>query len=107
MNPTIYIDDQRLLTRVGAASALTDAGFPISPSTLATLATRGSGPPFQRFGVRVLYPWWSTLEWAQRRLGPVVTSTSAAIPGHLAVSGASDGKDDSGRYQIRTRPGQT
>jgi hypothetical protein len=77
MNTSVSIDDQRLLTRAGVAAALTDAGFPISPSTLATLATRGNGPPFRRFGIRVLYPWLSTLEWARGRLGPPTANTSA------------------------------
>ncbi|NDF84906.1 MAG: hypothetical protein EB102_00120 [Gammaproteobacteria bacterium] len=76
MNKTISIEDERLLTRVQAADALTLAGFPISPSTLATLATRGNGPPFRRFGMRVLYTWHSTLEWARGRLGPPIIHTS-------------------------------
>ena len=36
-----------LLTRDAVATALTDAGFPISGTTLATKATRGGGPPFR------------------------------------------------------------
>ena len=39
------------LTRNATAAALTAAGFPIRAATLATKATRGGGPPFQRFGV--------------------------------------------------------
>src|SRR5271156_1236122 len=64
------------LTRNGIAAALTEAGFPIKPATLATKATRGGGPPFQRFGLRPLYRWGDALAWAQSRLGPLVTSTS-------------------------------
>jgi hypothetical protein len=77
MNTTDPIPDDRLLTRIRAADALADAGFPISPTTLATLACRGNGPPFRRFGPRVLYPWQSTLEWARSRLGPLIANTSA------------------------------
>lgn len=67
-----------LLTRERVADALTEAGFPTSPKTLATKATRGGGPPFRKFGTRALYRWGDTLEWATARLGPVITSTSQA-----------------------------
>ncbi len=56
------------LTRVQVAAALTAAGYPISPSTLSTMATRGGGPPYRNFGPRVLYLWGEALEWAQARM---------------------------------------
>ena len=65
-----------LLTRDQTAAALTAAGFPITPATLATKATRGGGPPFQRFGARPLYRWGNALQWAQSRLSKLVASTS-------------------------------
>jgi hypothetical protein len=68
-------DDARL-TRNALAQALTDAGYPTSPATLATKATRGGGPPFQHYGPRVIYIWGKALRWAQSRLGPVICSTS-------------------------------
>jgi hypothetical protein len=57
-----------LLTRDQNAEALTAAGYPIKPKTLATKATRGDGPPYQLFGPRVLYRWGDSLEWARSRL---------------------------------------
>jgi hypothetical protein len=66
------------LTRNAAAAALTAAGFPIKPATLATKATRGGGPPFQRFGSRPLYRWADALEWAESRLTDPQHSTSQA-----------------------------
>jgi hypothetical protein len=65
-----------LLTRGRLADALTEAGFPTSPKTLATKATRGGGPPFRKYGPRVLYQWGESLGWAINRLGPLVRSTS-------------------------------
>jgi len=65
-----------LLTRDTVAAALTEAGYPVKAKTLATKASRGGGPPFQKYGNRPLYIWGSALGWAQSRLGPVVTSTS-------------------------------
>ncbi len=69
-------DPNTLLTRDATAAALKEAGFPVSRATLATKATRGGGPLFQRFGTRPLYRWGDVLAWAQSRLSPSVTSTS-------------------------------
>jgi len=69
-------DPDVLLTHVDCAAALTEAGFPTSPKTLATKASRGGGPPFRRWGSKPLYPWGSALAWAVGRLGPPLHSTS-------------------------------
>ena len=65
-----------LLTRGRTAEALTEAGFPVKAKTLATKATRGGGPPFSKFGLRVLYRWDDALTWARERLTPPRCSTS-------------------------------
>jgi hypothetical protein len=65
-----------LLTREQAAAALTASGFPIATKTLATMASRGGGPPFRRFGLRAIYRWGDALEWAQARLSAPRQSTS-------------------------------
>jgi hypothetical protein len=67
-----------LLTRSETADALTEAGFPVKEGTLATKATRGGGPPYQKFGARALYRWRDVLLWAQRRLSAPRCSTSEA-----------------------------
>jgi hypothetical protein len=67
-----------LLTRERLADALTEAGYPIKPKTLATKASRGGGPPYRRFGPRVLYTWGDGLRWAQSRLSAPIGSTSEA-----------------------------
>jgi hypothetical protein len=77
------LDDQ-LLTRDGVAAALTAAGFPIKPKTLATKASRGGGPPYRRFGTKPLYRWRDALAWAEARLGPVISNTSEADVGEQA-----------------------
>jgi hypothetical protein len=65
-----------LLTRQQTALSLQAAGFPIADKTLATRASRGGGPPYQRFGARVLYRWADALSWAESRLSKPVRSTS-------------------------------
>jgi hypothetical protein len=82
---TIPSDPDTLLTRDRLAAVLTEAGFPVSPKTLATRATRGGGPPFQKFGPRALYRWGTGLAWAQGRLTAPRRSTSEA-DAHIAQS---------------------
>jgi hypothetical protein len=65
-----------LLTRDKTADALTQAGFPIKAKTLATKATRGGGPPYHKFGPRVLYRWGDALTWAEKRLSAAFCNTS-------------------------------
>jgi hypothetical protein len=91
----IPTDPQTLLTREATAEALTAAGYPTSPATLATKASRGGGPIFRKWGPRPLYRWSDALAWAQSKLGPVISSTSeldavSAQP-PIAASGAATG----------------
>jgi hypothetical protein len=72
-------NDDALLTRDALAAALSEFGFPIAGPTLATKATRGGGPPFQRFGRRPLYRWSDAIVWANSRLGAPVSNTSQSI----------------------------
>jgi hypothetical protein len=71
-------DPNALLTRDATAVALTASGYPVSPRTLATRASRGGGPPFHHFGPRVLYRWRDALDSAEKRLSPAMSSTSQA-----------------------------
>ncbi len=59
-----------------AAEALCAAGFPTSKATLATLATRGGGPAYRRFGRTPLYQWSDLLAWAEGKLSAPQRSTS-------------------------------
>jgi hypothetical protein len=72
-------DPDALLPRDKFAAALTEAGFPTSPKTLASKATRGGGPPFQKYGPRVLYRWRTGLAWAEGRLSEPRRSTSEPV----------------------------
>ena len=75
--PTSIPDDpETRLRRDDLAEALSAAGFPVSPSGLATRASRGGGPPFQKFGRYPIYRWADAIAWAQSRLSPVVRTTS-------------------------------
>ena len=65
-----------MLTRDKGASALSDIGYPVTKATLATLATRGGGPPYRRFGKRVLYRFRDLTDWAEGRLSAPCHSTS-------------------------------
>jgi hypothetical protein len=57
------------LTREQLAAALTAIGRPITTATLASMASRRTGPPFVTWGRRPIYTWGSALTWARGRLG--------------------------------------
>lgn len=69
---------ERHLRRKDAAKYVTDKyGVPCSPKTLAKLACISSeGPPFRLAGRFPLYPISGLDAWAQRKIGPLVRSTS-------------------------------
>ena len=69
-------DPDTMLNRRATAAALTQAGYTTAAATLATLASRGGGPQFRKYGRIPLYRWADALAWAQARLGPVVSSTA-------------------------------
>ena len=52
----------------------------LKPSTLARLRVTGGGPPFQRYGRRVLYPSDLLDNWIEARKSPVLLSTSEERP---------------------------
>jgi hypothetical protein len=59
------IDEEVIMTRIDVAEALSRAGYPFSPHTLSTKATRGGGPPYSLFARRALYRWGDALAWAR------------------------------------------
>jgi hypothetical protein len=67
-----------LLRRAATAAALTQAGYPTAPTSLATKVTRGGGPPYRLFGRVPLYRWGDVLSWAEGRLSPPLRSTAEA-----------------------------
>ncbi len=70
------INPDTRLSRRAIAEALTQAGYPIAPATLATLATRGGGPSYTLFNGRALYRLGDALEWAQERTSAPRTTAS-------------------------------
>ena len=79
--------DLRMRCCVGT-DALTSAGYPTRASTLATMAVRGGGPPFRKFGSAVVYKWSEGLSWARGRLSAPVTSTAELRHQRLVIQGA-------------------
>jgi len=77
MSPLIPDSLDAMLPRDRTAEILTVAGFPIRAKTLATMATRGGGPPYHRFGAKVLYRWGDALAWARSRLSAPIGNTTA------------------------------
>jgi hypothetical protein len=69
-------DPDTLMRREAVADALAEEGFPVAKTTLATMATRGGGPPYELFGRIPLYRWGSSLAWAKGKLSAPRRSTS-------------------------------
>ena len=68
---------KRLLDPAAASAFLKQVrGYQIAPSTLATKRSRGGGPPFRKWGRRILYDEDELLVWADTQLGPTVTNSS-------------------------------
>jgi hypothetical protein len=67
--------DDRLSRRL-LAQRLQAAGYRVAESTLATMAVRGGGPRFSKFGPYTSYLWGDALDWAEARLTDPRTSTS-------------------------------
>lgn len=78
MANVILDDNEKPLGRTESAQLLTDAGYKTSPATLATLASRGNGPPFRRYGRIPVYMPSDLLSWARSRLSPPIRSTAEA-----------------------------
>src|SRR5262245_47989260 len=70
------IRDSDEMRRHALAHALSAAGYPTAPATLATMATRGGGPPYRLYGRIPLYRWGDALAWAESRLSAPRLSTS-------------------------------
>jgi hypothetical protein len=82
------------LGRREGAGALTEAGYTTAPATLATLASRGGGPIYRRYGSRAVYRWGDLLDWARSRLSAPMRSTSDADAVLTAPSGAMEPTGD-------------
>jgi len=65
------------LTRREAAEFLSkELGLPVAAATLAKAVTVGGGPPYRKFGRRVIYEPDALIEWATARLsGPLCSSS--------------------------------
>ena len=71
------IPPDTLLDRRQLAEALCQLGFTVTRQTLETMASRGSGPPYRRWGGVVRYEWSAALVWARARLSEPHSSPAA------------------------------
>jgi hypothetical protein len=106
------IDADTLLNRKRLSDALTSLGLKTAPATLATMATRGGGPPFQVWGRTPLYRWGDALTWAHSRLSAPRRSTSeadatgAVTPAPRPVPAPDVGDQASAAAVMTLHPGQ-
>jgi hypothetical protein len=53
-----------------------ELGLRTTKTSLATMATRGGGPSFRKFGARAVYRWGDVVAWAEAKLSAPRSSTS-------------------------------
>jgi hypothetical protein len=70
---------KQYMTRLEAASYLSERGLLVSKNTLQKFATIGGGPEYSIFGNRALYTPQSLDGWAEARLTTSRKSTSEAV----------------------------
>jgi hypothetical protein len=83
------MEQKRYLSRKEGAGSLSEQGFPTSAATLEKLASVGGGPPFRKYGRRVVYERGELLAWAEARARRV-TSTSELAPRGAATGGTGE-----------------
>ena len=75
-NSETAVPHKRDFTRAEAAKYISEHWFPCSPKTLAKLAVIGGGPAFRKAGRFPLYRPENCDEYARKKIGPLVGSTS-------------------------------
>jgi hypothetical protein len=75
-DPAEWPTRETRLSRADTSKELTKRGYRCAYNTLATLATRGGGPPFQKFGPFSIYTWGTSIDWAEGRLTEPRASTA-------------------------------
>ena len=88
---TNKINPDALLRRSQVAEVLTSAGYPIATASLASMVSRGGGPPFRTFGRTVLYRWADVIAWTEARMSPPHRASSE-VAAHGAGAGSHKGK---------------
>jgi hypothetical protein len=68
--------NSRYYTRAETAKLLQERGFPVAISSLATMATRGGGPPYKIFNRTPLYKMEDVMRWAEAKLSKTVVSSA-------------------------------
>ena len=81
------ISPDALLSRSRTAEELTARGYPVAAPTLRTMACRGGGPLYRKFGRVAVYRWADALGWAEGRLSEPRCSTSEADARRTALGG--------------------
>ena len=69
----------RTFTRREAARLLQSYGLRTTPASLATMATRGGGPPYFKIGKLCMYRLSDLEEWMSRRCTGLMDSTSTSV----------------------------
>ncbi len=73
-----HLDRPRLRRKEASQYLDWKFGINIAPATLAKMASVGGGPRYHKFGRVPLYPLSELNDWAEQRLGRLLSSSSDA-----------------------------
>ena len=71
------VNQQRYLQPQEAVIFLSQLGLRLAQATLAKYRVTGEGPNFHKIGRQVVYTPAALIDWAEQRISPARTSTSA------------------------------
>ena len=73
---SIPLTPDAVFTRRQLSTVLTELGYPVAYTSLATMSHRGTGPKYRRFGTRSLYRWADVLAWLEVRVSAPRSGTA-------------------------------
>jgi hypothetical protein len=78
-DPADWPTRDTFLSRIELSAELEKLGLPCAAATLATMAVRGGGPVYTKFGPYARYRWGTAYDWAMARLTQPRVSTSEDV----------------------------
>lgn len=80
-----------------------ELGLRTTKASLATMAVRGGGPKFRKFGPRAVYRWGDVVAWAEAKLSVPRSSTSEGYALDRAAHGKNEPMRETGAKASRRR----
>jgi hypothetical protein len=83
-----------------------ELGLHTTKTSLATMATRGGGPKFRKFGPRAVYRWGDVVAWAEAKLSAPRGSTAEGYVLDNATPRKPSRNKRAAPFEVSPTPGQ-